>query len=267
MKIAVSAEGPSWESRLDPRFGRCAFIVLVDTKDMSFEVFENPNRSLGGGAGIQSAQMVAEKGAEVVLTGNCGPNAYETLTAAGIGVVIGCVGTIAEVVEGYQTGKLHTADKPNVSDHFGLGGDSNSANFQSADPVVAQNTSSRCELGAGTGAGRGMGRGRGQGGGRGQGMGRGMGRGGGGCGMGMGRGRFAAANPNVGVPPRMVSGSKPPADLSLTDLQSSDQELEVLTVQATQMRKQLEAMQERIAELQQQGSSAQEEPADEETSK
>ena len=59
MKIAVSASGKDLDSAIDPRFGRCAYFLVVETEDMGVEVFDNENNSLGGGAGIQSAQFVA----------------------------------------------------------------------------------------------------------------------------------------------------------------------------------------------------------------
>ena len=121
MKVAVTATGPSLEAAMDPRFGRCSCFVFVDTGDMSFEAVENANTSLGGGAGIQSARLMAEKGAKVVLTGNCGPNAYQTLKAAGIDVIVGCSGTVSEVVERFKSGKLHAAHQPNIAGHSGMG--------------------------------------------------------------------------------------------------------------------------------------------------
>jgi predicted Fe-Mo cluster-binding NifX family protein len=109
------------ESAVDPRFGRCSCFVLVETDDMSFETVENASSSLGGGAGIQSAQLMAQRGVKAVLTGNCGPNAHETLSAAGIDVVVGCSGTVSEVVERFKSGQLRPASAPNVATHSGMG--------------------------------------------------------------------------------------------------------------------------------------------------
>ncbi len=119
MKIAISAEEPSLESRVDSRFGRCPWFVIVDTEDQSFEAIENPSGSMGSGAGIQAGSLMSEKSVEYVLTGNCGPNAHRTLSAAGIKIIIGCKGTVAEVSAQFTEGKLETADKPNVDSHFG----------------------------------------------------------------------------------------------------------------------------------------------------
>ena len=87
MKIAVSSTGPTLDDTVEPRFGRCAYFLIVDPDSLDFEPIENPNIALGGGAGIQSAQLMANKGVSVVLTGNCGPNAFKTFGAAGVQVI------------------------------------------------------------------------------------------------------------------------------------------------------------------------------------
>jgi len=122
MKVAVTATGPSLDAAMDPRFGRCSYFVVVETDDMTFEAIENVNSSLGGGAGIQSAQVMAQKGAKAVLTGNCGPNAHQTLSAAGIDVIVGCSGIVSEAVERFKSGQLRAASAPNVAGHSGMGG-------------------------------------------------------------------------------------------------------------------------------------------------
>ncbi len=101
MKICVTSTSNGINDPIDPRFGRCANFLIVETEDMSFEAFENENISLGGGAGIQSAQFVASKGAEAVITGNCGPNAVRTLSAAGVELFVGQAGTVKKVIEKY----------------------------------------------------------------------------------------------------------------------------------------------------------------------
>lgn len=122
MRVAVSAAAPSLDAPVDPRFGRCACFLLVETDTWSFEAVENSNRDRGGGAGIQAAQLVARRGATAVLTGSCGPNAHQTLTAAGVGVVVGCAGSVSEVVRQFVSGKLSLASGPNVADHSGMHG-------------------------------------------------------------------------------------------------------------------------------------------------
>lgn len=121
MKVAVTSTGTTLGSDVDPRFGRCAYFVLVTTDDMAVEALPNESGALGGGAGIQAGQLMARKGVKAVLTGSCGPNAHQTLSAAGIDVFVGCSGTVSEAVERFKAGKLSAASGPNVGGHHGEG--------------------------------------------------------------------------------------------------------------------------------------------------
>ncbi len=120
MKIAISATGKDLNSNVDPRFGRCAYFIIVDPDTMEYEAFENQSVMLGGGAGIQAAQFIASKGAEVVITGNCGPNAVRTLEAAGIKIITGYNGTVRQAIEDFKMGRLKPTSGPTVQEHFGI---------------------------------------------------------------------------------------------------------------------------------------------------
>jgi len=163
MRIAISATGPTLDAEVDPRFGRCRYFIISDTETEEFEALDNTSASAAGGAGIATAQMIADKGVEAVLTGNCGPNAHGVLSSAGIRIVTGVSGKISDAIEEYKLGTFAASPQPNVADHYGM------------------------SPGGSGGMGGGGGRGGGMGGGRGGGMGRGMG-GGMGRGMGMGGG-------------------------------------------------------------------------------
>jgi predicted Fe-Mo cluster-binding NifX family protein len=121
MKIAASSQGQTLDDAVDPRFGRAPFFLIIDPETLAYETLSNPNIELGGGAGIQSAQLMSERGVTVVLTGNCGPNAFRTFGAAGIQVITGVSGTVREAVAAYQSGRLTEASGPNVPSHFGMG--------------------------------------------------------------------------------------------------------------------------------------------------
>ena len=122
MKIAVSATSNDLNSQIDPRFGRCQFFIIIDPVSMEFETIKNESMNAMGGAGIQAAQNVANKNATVVLTGNMGPNAFQTLSAAGVKVVTGVTGNVKKAVELYMAGKLKESPAPNVLSHAGMGG-------------------------------------------------------------------------------------------------------------------------------------------------
>jgi predicted Fe-Mo cluster-binding NifX family protein len=122
MKVAVSATGKSLDSPIDPRFGRCQYFILIDPETMEFEASENEGLMASGGAGIQAAQSVVQKGVSAVITGNLGPNAASTLSAAGIKVHLVPGGTVREVTETFKAGKLPEATGSTVPSHFGMGG-------------------------------------------------------------------------------------------------------------------------------------------------
>jgi predicted Fe-Mo cluster-binding NifX family protein len=122
MKICLTSTGPNLDSEMDPRFGRCQYFLFVDPQSLELEALKNPNISAGGGAGIQSAQLVANKGVEAVITGQVGPNAFSTLQAAGVRILIGASGKVREVLEKYKKGQLSSfAQGPSVQSHFGMG--------------------------------------------------------------------------------------------------------------------------------------------------
>lgn len=122
MKICVTAAAGTLDAAVDPRFGRCAFFVIVDPESLEFKALSNPNLESSGGAGIQSAQLVANEGVQAVVTGNVGPNAHQTLSALGVKVLIGASGTVEQAVADYMAGKLKEAAGPSVGGHFGQGG-------------------------------------------------------------------------------------------------------------------------------------------------
>jgi len=133
MKIAISASSPQLDSPVDPRFGRCPYYLIVDPETKEFEAVENPHVGASSGAGIQAAQLVAQRNVEAVLTGSCGPNAFQTLKAVGVKVIVGVTGTVSEAVRKYASGgEFREAGGPDVPAHYGMG------------------------AGAGTGRGRGM---------------------------------------------------------------------------------------------------------------
>jgi len=121
MKIAVTSTGKTLDSQVDPRFGRAAYFIIIDTETMDFSAIENESVAAAGGAGISSAKTVIDAGAQAMITGNCGPNAEQTLTAGGIKLYVGVTGTVAEAVELFKNGKFSEAIGPNVQPHFGMG--------------------------------------------------------------------------------------------------------------------------------------------------
>lgn len=121
MRAAITSSGPTLDSQVDPRFGRARYVLIVDTDSLGVEPIENPNVAAGGGAGVQTSQIVIGRSVDAVLTGNCGPNAYRTLNAANVHVYAGVSGTVRAAVEAFRRGELTPLSGPSVPGHFGTG--------------------------------------------------------------------------------------------------------------------------------------------------
>ncbi|MDP8208169.1 MAG: NifB/NifX family molybdenum-iron cluster-binding protein [Candidatus Electryonea clarkiae] len=119
MKVAISTAGDSLESNLDPRFGRCSYFLFVDQDSDEVKVVNNlENVELSGGAGIQSAELVVRNGADVIITGHCGPKAFSTLQAADI-KIFPCQGmTAQQALEKFKQNELKPLNGPDVQSHW-----------------------------------------------------------------------------------------------------------------------------------------------------
>ena len=151
-KICVTSTGPTLESTIDPRFGRCAFFIIADSETYDFEAVSNEAAMAPGGAGIRAAQTIASMNVESVLTGSVGPNAFPALQDAGIKILSGVSGTVKSAIESYETEGFHELTTPGPANvGKGQGGPGRGLG-----------------MGYGAGMGRGLGRGMGRGGGRGR---------------------------------------------------------------------------------------------------
>ncbi len=232
MKIAVTATGTSLDDQVESRFGRTPYYMFIDTDTMEFEALRNPNASSGGGVGIQSAQLMSDRGVQYVLTGNVGPNASQVFEAAGIHVMVDIGGTIRQAVEKFKAGHYTPTKNPNVESHFGMGGGSGAHE----EPHLTEGHGMSGGQGMGGGGGRGMGMG--GGGGRGMGMGGGGGRGmgmggGGGRGMGMGAGAAGFANemPHASGEQQVLDSLKEQAALLEKQLQDIKRKIDGVAAQ------------------------------------
>lgn len=119
MKVAVSAQGKDLESAVDPRFGRCPYLVIVEVETMTAEGFENPGALAGTGAGVAAAQIAANAGAEAVITGVLGPHAFEALSGGEISVYGPAKGSVRDAIRQFNDGDLCELQRPNAPLHAG----------------------------------------------------------------------------------------------------------------------------------------------------
>jgi predicted Fe-Mo cluster-binding NifX family protein len=121
MKVCVTATGPDLDSEIDPLFGRCQYFLFVDMESLELEAVENPNFAVAEGAGIQSAQLVANKGVHTIITGQVGPNAFSVLRIAGVKILVEGSGKVREAVEKYKRGEFVSfAQGPTVQRYDGV---------------------------------------------------------------------------------------------------------------------------------------------------
>lgn len=106
MKICVTSTGATLNAPIDSRLGRCPFFMIVDPETMEYEAISNSSANASSGAGIQASQTIVNTGVDVVITGNVGPNAVQTLGAANIPIVTGADGSVNDAIEQYKSGKL-----------------------------------------------------------------------------------------------------------------------------------------------------------------
>lgn len=124
MKAAISSTGTDLSAEIDPRFGRCQYFLIVEIDSMEVKSISNESAMASGGAGIQAAQAVMDEGVKIVITGQVGPNAYQTLSAEGVKIYTGAAGSVKDVIEQYKAGKLNESSSSTVGSHAGMRGGS-----------------------------------------------------------------------------------------------------------------------------------------------
>jgi len=119
MKVAVTAQGKELSSEIDNRFGRAKWLIFVDTEAGDFQVHDNElNLNAVQGAGIQTGQNIANLGVEAVITGNVGPNAFKTLSTAGVKIFLAEKQTVGEAIDLLKAGELKEVNQANVEGHW-----------------------------------------------------------------------------------------------------------------------------------------------------
>ncbi len=119
MRVAVSAEREGLDAEVSSVLGRCPYFVFVDTETMHAEPIANAAANAPGGAGVQAAQAIVQRGADAVISGNVGPNAVQVLNAAGIRLY-SAQGTVRDAVLALRDGHLTPTTAHTVAEHAGI---------------------------------------------------------------------------------------------------------------------------------------------------
>ena len=114
----ITAAGEDLDSPVDTRFGRAPYFILYDLETGEFQAIPNQAANAGGGAGTQAAQAVISMGADTVVSGNIGPNAFQVLSAAGIRMLQATQRTVKDTIEALKKGELPGFDAPGPYGRF-----------------------------------------------------------------------------------------------------------------------------------------------------
>ena len=106
MKLAISSNDGKFDTPFSSRFGRCQYFIMIDTETREWEAKSNPAVNARGGAGPQAVQFLANNNVEAAISGRFGPNAYDSLAAAGIQAFGANEGTPEELLEAFLGGSL-----------------------------------------------------------------------------------------------------------------------------------------------------------------
>jgi len=109
MRIAFTTKGSTWESQMDPRFGRADYFLVYDEeKDELTSVSNKEVENEAHGAGPKAAQKLAEQNVKVLITGNGpGGNAATVLQKIGVDCYIKAGEmTVKEAYEAFKSSNL-----------------------------------------------------------------------------------------------------------------------------------------------------------------
>jgi predicted Fe-Mo cluster-binding NifX family protein len=121
MKVFVSSTAPTISSEVDQKFGRCSYFLVYDTETRKTRIIENVSSDISQGAGVSTSQKIVSEGANVVITGNIGPRAFEILSASGVTIFLTEKMSVREAIADYERGVLSPIESATIEGHEILG--------------------------------------------------------------------------------------------------------------------------------------------------
>jgi len=113
MKIAISATGRSLDSKIDAKFERCKFFLILDIEKNSLLSFENKTKDRPREIGGTIGPLIAKEGIDTVIASDIGPRAFDIFKENGI-KVYQTKGIVENAVRLLKEGKLKELTKPTV---------------------------------------------------------------------------------------------------------------------------------------------------------
>ncbi len=109
MNIVVSTDEPELETSLADSFSRSSYFMFNNTDTNETRFLKNPFTATVGGAGIQSALLLIENGADILIVKEIGINALRILELSGITVYCSSELTAISALK-----KIMLTDKKNI---------------------------------------------------------------------------------------------------------------------------------------------------------
>lgn len=111
MKVVIAANGPTLDSSVAKRFGHAPYYLLVDSATLELQVIEN--REHDDETHVIIPHMT-EQGAEVFVTGNIGPHAFQLVRSLHRQVALARHMPAREALDKLQRGELEWLNAPTV---------------------------------------------------------------------------------------------------------------------------------------------------------
>ena len=113
MKIAINATGRGLDSKIDAKFERCKFFLILDIEKNSLLSFENETKDRPHEIGGTIGPLIIKEGIDTVITKDIGPTAFDIFKRYGI-KIYQAEGIVEEAVRRLKEGKLKELTKPTV---------------------------------------------------------------------------------------------------------------------------------------------------------
>jgi predicted Fe-Mo cluster-binding NifX family protein len=114
MKLCVTSTGKDLDAMVNEHFGKADYFLIVNTETMKVLAIPNTAHSPGRGTGAGAAQLVLDNGADTVLTGVIGLNAFNALKVGLVDIYEGASPqeTVREAVERFKKGEYRECSAP-----------------------------------------------------------------------------------------------------------------------------------------------------------
>lgn len=106
MKIAIPVNDKSTHTKIASTFGRAQYFLIYETEQKESSFIDNSAVASQGGAGIKAAQVIADSGAQILITPQCGENAAKVIEKAGVRMYKSQEGLALDNINAYIEGKL-----------------------------------------------------------------------------------------------------------------------------------------------------------------